>query len=343
MAKTWVENEEATEAWNGVLFDRFVQYRDIVTAGLGAHGEAALAAPSAAPGERVLDIGCGFGDTTRRIAALVGPDGSALGIDVGRALHRGCPRGGRGGRRRERALRRRRRPGDGVRGALRLRLLPLRHDVLRQPGPGAAQRPPRARARRPPLHGRLAAQARQRVAPPGRDGRREFVERAGGVRRADLRPRAVLDGRRRHHQRILLERRLRGRLAAPLRPRDPDRPRPRRGGRVRDGARAGGRGDPPRRRRRERIRPQIAAALREALPSSCGRTESGRRPRPGSSRRAAATDRAIQAPACGVSAPAGRRRSPGSSSALPPPEHRGARAAAPACAGAAASQYARGT
>jgi len=82
MAKTWVDNDEATEAWNGVLFDRFVQFRDIVTAGLGAHGEAALRLYSPEKGQRVLDIGCGFGDTTRRLAEIVGSEGSALGVDV---------------------------------------------------------------------------------------------------------------------------------------------------------------------------------------------------------------------------------------------------------------------
>ncbi len=75
-------NEKTHEAWNGVLFDRFVQFRDIVTAGLGAHGEQALAWHPPAPGDRVVDIGCGFGDTTQRIAGLVGPDGTALGVDV---------------------------------------------------------------------------------------------------------------------------------------------------------------------------------------------------------------------------------------------------------------------
>jgi SAM-dependent methyltransferase len=75
-------NEEALEAWDGVLFDRFVQFRDIVTDGLGAHGEAALAANPPRPGERALDIGCGFGDTTRRIAEIVGESGSVLGVDV---------------------------------------------------------------------------------------------------------------------------------------------------------------------------------------------------------------------------------------------------------------------
>ena len=42
------ENEEATEAWSGVLFDRFVQYRDLIVAGLKAHGDAAMRAPSSA-------------------------------------------------------------------------------------------------------------------------------------------------------------------------------------------------------------------------------------------------------------------------------------------------------
>jgi ubiquinone/menaquinone biosynthesis C-methylase UbiE len=75
-------NEEAIEAWNGVLFDRFRKYRHIVTIGLGAHGEAALSWMPPQPGEDVLDIGCGFGDTTQRIAGLVGPQGSVLGIDA---------------------------------------------------------------------------------------------------------------------------------------------------------------------------------------------------------------------------------------------------------------------
>jgi SAM-dependent methyltransferase len=75
-------NQEATDAWSGPLFDAFVKYRDLVIDGLGAHGEAALAAHPPGPGDRAIDLGCGFGDTTQRLAELVGPDGTAFGVDV---------------------------------------------------------------------------------------------------------------------------------------------------------------------------------------------------------------------------------------------------------------------
>jgi ubiquinone/menaquinone biosynthesis C-methylase UbiE len=75
-------NAEAIQAWDGPLYDRFVRFREIVTTGLGAHGEAALRLVPPLPGQRVLDLGCGFGDTTQRIAGLVGPDGEAVGVDA---------------------------------------------------------------------------------------------------------------------------------------------------------------------------------------------------------------------------------------------------------------------
>jgi SAM-dependent methyltransferase len=82
MAGEILDNTEAIEAWDGPLFDRFVAFRDVVTAGLGAHGEHALALHPPRPGERALDIGCGFGDTADRIAGLVGSSGSVLGVDA---------------------------------------------------------------------------------------------------------------------------------------------------------------------------------------------------------------------------------------------------------------------
>lgn len=75
-------NAEAIQAWDGPLYDRFVRFRDIIVGGLAIHGEAALALFPPAPGDRVIDIGCGFGDTTQRIAGLVGESGEAMGVDA---------------------------------------------------------------------------------------------------------------------------------------------------------------------------------------------------------------------------------------------------------------------
>jgi SAM-dependent methyltransferase len=82
MAEVAPANAESTEAWSGPLFERWVRFRPYVAEGLGAHGEAALAAHPPRPGDRILDIGCGLGDTTLRLAGLVGGDGEVVGVDV---------------------------------------------------------------------------------------------------------------------------------------------------------------------------------------------------------------------------------------------------------------------
>src|SRR3954469_10532002 len=66
-------NAEATEAWDGPLFERFVDHRHLLGAGLANHGEKALALYPPPEGANALDIGCGFGDTTERIAGLAAP------------------------------------------------------------------------------------------------------------------------------------------------------------------------------------------------------------------------------------------------------------------------------
>jgi ubiquinone/menaquinone biosynthesis C-methylase UbiE len=75
-------NAEAIEAWNTVLFDKFSRFRAPMTTGLAIHGDAELERHPVKPGQRVLDIGCGFGDTTVEIARRVGPAGLAVGIDA---------------------------------------------------------------------------------------------------------------------------------------------------------------------------------------------------------------------------------------------------------------------
>ncbi|HEY2397631.1 MAG TPA: class I SAM-dependent methyltransferase [Solirubrobacteraceae bacterium] len=75
-------NAEAIEAWDGPLYDRFERFRPLVTGSLAIHGEVALELFGPARGQRVLDIGCGFGDATLRIAEAVGSGGEAVGVDV---------------------------------------------------------------------------------------------------------------------------------------------------------------------------------------------------------------------------------------------------------------------
>ena len=75
-------NAEAIEAWNGVLFDKWVRFRHLLTDGLAEHGDAVLAAHPPAEGAHVLDLGCGIGDTTQTIARMIGPRGLAVGVDA---------------------------------------------------------------------------------------------------------------------------------------------------------------------------------------------------------------------------------------------------------------------
>lgn len=82
MATVTAGNQEAVEAWDGVLFDRFSQFRHLLLPALGAHGKLAMEIHPPPAGGHVIDIGCGFGDTTQELAQLVGPEGSAVGIDA---------------------------------------------------------------------------------------------------------------------------------------------------------------------------------------------------------------------------------------------------------------------
>jgi ubiquinone/menaquinone biosynthesis C-methylase UbiE len=75
------ENDIVVEAWNTVLFDKFERFKHLLVAGLSGHSDELLSRGLYRPGDRVLDVGCGFGDSTIRIAGLVGPQGEAVGVD----------------------------------------------------------------------------------------------------------------------------------------------------------------------------------------------------------------------------------------------------------------------
>ncbi len=75
------ENDIVIEAWNTVLFDKFTRFKHLLIDGLAPHSNAVLARRNFPEGARVLDVGCGFGDSTRLIARHVGPRGAAIGVD----------------------------------------------------------------------------------------------------------------------------------------------------------------------------------------------------------------------------------------------------------------------
>ncbi|HVP35241.1 MAG TPA: class I SAM-dependent methyltransferase [Steroidobacteraceae bacterium] len=85
-------NDVVVEAWNTVLYDKFVRFKHLLVAGLAGHSDEVLRRNTYAAGARVLDVGCGFGDSTIRIAQMVGPGGEALGVDCAENFVRAAQR-----------------------------------------------------------------------------------------------------------------------------------------------------------------------------------------------------------------------------------------------------------
>jgi ubiquinone/menaquinone biosynthesis C-methylase UbiE len=75
------DNDIVVEAWNTVLFQKFLRFKHLIVGGLANHSDEVLSRHLFPPGSRVLDVGCGFGDSTVRIAREVGPQGEAVGND----------------------------------------------------------------------------------------------------------------------------------------------------------------------------------------------------------------------------------------------------------------------
>jgi len=80
------DNAEQIAEWNGVLGQRWVALRQEVDRIVIPFGAAALKAAAPQPGQHVIDIGCGCGDTAIEIARLVGSAGSVLGLDVSKPM-----------------------------------------------------------------------------------------------------------------------------------------------------------------------------------------------------------------------------------------------------------------
>jgi SAM-dependent methyltransferase len=73
-----IQDDAWIPAWDGAAYAANTDHHRI-------HDDWFLRAFPVEPGDRVLDLGCGSGDFTRRIAALV-PDGHVLGVDASASM-----------------------------------------------------------------------------------------------------------------------------------------------------------------------------------------------------------------------------------------------------------------
>ncbi|MEU6845743.1 methyltransferase domain-containing protein [Streptomyces sp. NPDC046716] len=85
MTVTAFANHRQAHAWNGPLGRHWAAHHRRFDALLGEADEALFAAAAIRPGDRVLDIGCGAGATTRAAARLAAP-GHAVGVDISAPL-----------------------------------------------------------------------------------------------------------------------------------------------------------------------------------------------------------------------------------------------------------------
>lgn len=79
-------NEAQIDYWNREAGETWARYHDRLHRQIEPLGERAIAILAPRPGERILDVGCGCGQTSRALAEAVAPGGEVVGVDVSRPM-----------------------------------------------------------------------------------------------------------------------------------------------------------------------------------------------------------------------------------------------------------------
>jgi SAM-dependent methyltransferase len=75
-------NAQQIQYWNDTAGEKWVRLQAVLDEMIRPLGQLAMARARLRPGERVLDVGCGCGDTTAELGCRVAPGGSATGVDI---------------------------------------------------------------------------------------------------------------------------------------------------------------------------------------------------------------------------------------------------------------------
>lgn len=81
MSEIAADNLGFVECWNEILTPKWIRFRHLLSGNGKIHSDIAYADFDIQKGDKVLDIGCGFGETALEIGAMVGPTGEVVGID----------------------------------------------------------------------------------------------------------------------------------------------------------------------------------------------------------------------------------------------------------------------
>jgi SAM-dependent methyltransferase len=80
------QNQDQHTHWNGLAGERWAQHQAVIDRALEPFGEAALDRLRCSVGERILDVGCGAGETVLAIARRLEGSGQVIGVDLSRPL-----------------------------------------------------------------------------------------------------------------------------------------------------------------------------------------------------------------------------------------------------------------